>query len=106
MCICIYKNSKLVVSITTHLIEKNWCWCTRYLMEIKIDPENPRYSTYNNEFVIGKSTLDKEKYDVLVFASRSIEVAYIPDFIEIIGQCSFEQCIYLTDFKFSKFSKI
>lgn len=49
------------------------------LTTINIDPNNPRYSMYDNgKLMIGKSSIESEKYDVLLFADRSIKCVTIP----------------------------
>ena len=50
---------------------------------------------YENEFIIGRSSLDKEYYDVLAFCVRDIQVAEIPNFIEVIAPYSFQNCTNL-----------
>lgn len=42
--------------------------------KIKIDPENPCYSYYDDRYIIGKSTKNADNYDTLVFASRDITI--------------------------------
>ena len=56
--------------------------------------------------IIGKSTLEQEHYDVLVFCIRNIENIKIPDFIEIIDSYSFQECHKLQSVEFPSNLKI
>lgn len=76
------------------------------LNKIIIDPNNPRYKIYENNFIIGKSSTDQENYDILVFCVRNIEIAKIPDFIEIIGSYAFNSCQLLKRIEFTNNSKL
>lgn len=87
-------------------LEDGWCDYTGNLTKIIIDLSNPRYSMYKDEYIIGKSTLNQSNYDILVFAVRNIENAFIPNFIEIIGPYSFCVCENLKKIEFPSDSKI
>lgn len=87
-------------------LEDGWCDYTQYLTEIEVSSENPRYSKYGDKFIIGKSTLEQENYDVLVFAVRDIKETIIPNFIEIIGSYSFSACNELFTIEFPPDSKV
>ena len=76
-----------------------WCSETHKIKRINVDPENPFYKSYDDRFIIGKSNPEQENFDVLVFCSRNVDEVTIPDFIEIIGPSSFEQCIKLRSIK-------
>lgn len=73
-------------------LREGWCNGALQLKKIKIDQNNNCYSLYNDQFIVGKSSFEKRKFDVLVFAPRDIEKATIPSFIEIIGSCAFNAC--------------
>ena len=77
-------------------LKKGWCNGTSQLKKINIMPNNKRYSIYNDKFIIGKSSIEKDDFDVLVFASRDIKKVVIPSFIEIIGAYAFMDCISLS----------
>ena len=102
-----YSNIKSI-TIPPSLIdlEEGWCKNALYLNEFKVSEKNPKYSNYENQFIIGKSSSDKENFDVLVFCSRNVEIAIIPDFIEIIGAYSFQGCNKLQQVLFQDDSKL
>ena len=55
-------------------IKEEFCEESKKLTNIKIDPENPCYSYYDDRYIIGKSTKNADNYDTLVFASRDITI--------------------------------
>ena len=60
------------------------------LSSIEIDQENKTYISYDNKFVLIKSSIEKETFDFLVSSVRDkMPVCTIPNFIEIIGPSSF-----------------
>lgn len=46
-------------------------------------------SFYNDSFIIGKSDIKSDNFDILYFARRDIENAIIPPFIKIIAPFAF-----------------
>lgn len=58
------------------------------------------------KYILGKSDLKKDNYDVLVFAVRSIESILIPSFVEIIGASAFQSCCKLKEIEFTNNSKL
>lgn len=73
-------------------LEKGWCKDTGSLTSIKIDENHPLYKSYENTFIIGKSSIKQKNYDVLVFCNRDVKQVTIPSFIKFIDAFSFEQC--------------
>ena len=63
-------------------LKYRWCRGTSKLNKITISEENLRYSLYQNKLVIGKSLVDQQNFDVLVFCARDVEKVTIPDFME------------------------
>ena len=96
------------ITIPSSLIElkEKWCYGANKLNNIRIHPNNPHFKLYENKFIIGKSNQNEEKFDVLVFCMRNVETVQIPDFIEIIGSCAFEQCNKIQTVEFSDNSKL
>lgn len=75
-------------------LQEGWCRHLPHLTNVKISPknENFKFSDGNENLIVGKSDKNKEKYDVLVFATRDIKRADIPNDIVYINQSSFEHC--------------
>ena len=82
------------LSIPTNLVnlEEGWCSGAEKLKRIEVSPYNPRYKSYGNELVIGKTSMDSDNFDVLVFCNRIIENIKIPSFIKHIGPYAFNCC--------------
>lgn len=63
------------------------------LTKVTITPGNPRYICCDDKFVCGKSSLEKDDYDVLVFCNRSIQDDItLPNFVSIIDEYAFDRC--------------
>ena len=87
-------------------LKDNWCSYVYELKQIKVMPNNPRYKVYDDKFIIGKSSIEQDNYDILVFCVRNIENVTIPSFIEIIGPYSFSHCKNLQQIEIPNDSKL
>lgn len=88
-------------------LQERWCFNSPNLKEIKVMPNNPIFSTCNNnEVLLKKSSNSKENYDVLVFAIQNIDALKILDDIEIISPFAFFNCNKLKTVDFSPESKL
>ena len=69
-----------------------WASFTQDLIEVTIDPNNKYYKNYeeNEKLIFGKSNIDSDEFDVLVFACRNIKSFVIPPNIKIIASNAFE----------------
>lgn len=67
-----------------------------YLTKIDISPDNHYYKIYEDKFIIGKSMVETENFDNLVFAVKNIKKATIPYFIKHICSCAFQFCTELS----------
>lgn len=74
---------------TVTTLEEGWCSNMESLINVKIRENNKRYKNFNDQIVIGKSDINNDNYDVLVFVSRDVKELQIPSFIKIIGSYSF-----------------
>lgn len=103
-----YLSSIEELSIPSSLIDlkKGWCLSTPKLYTILISPNNPKYSYFDNKYIIGKSSIYTDEYDDLVFCSRDVENALIPSFIKHIRSCAFSSCKMLTKISISPDSKL
>lgn len=57
---------------------------------------------YYDKFIIGKSDLKSDNYDILYFSRRDIKTANIPSFIKRIASNAFEGCYYLRQIEFDE----
>ena len=67
---------------------------------------NDHYIYFDDKYLLGKSSPESDAFDVLLFARRDIEFAYIPSFIKRIGPYSFEKCKSLNIVEISSDSKL
>lgn len=82
----------LTIPSKVEKLENGWCEKVDRLKNINIMKENKCFTWYNDQFILGKSDPKSDKFDVLLFARRDIQVANIPSFIKRIGPCAFENC--------------
>lgn len=85
------------------------CFCsTTKLEKVKISPQNKylKYLDDDEMIVIGKSDLNSDLFDVLVFASRFVQTLTIPSFIRHIGKTSASGCQFLKYVFFEKESNL
>ena len=75
------------------------------LQKIDVSEGNPIFKSYDN-FILGKLSVDKQDYDVLIFAERDIKNATIPSFIKIIGPYAFNFCTNLEKVEISNDSEL
>lgn len=61
------------------------CLGTHGLRKIEINSNNQRYFLYNdNKMIIGKSSIENEYFDVIVFVACDVKKVIIPNFIKHI----------------------
>lgn len=96
------------ISLPSKVSELNegWCHDTPNLTQITVIPNNKNFSFLNEKFIVGKSSIDNDNYDILFFAIRNIEKVIIPSFIKIIGPYSFETCNKLSKIELSNDSEL
>lgn len=80
----------LTIPPSVTILGEEWCDSTSNLIKVIIMPNNPRYKNYDEKMVIGKSDIESDEYDVLVFVSRDVQSVTIPSNIKIIGPNSFD----------------
>ena len=71
-----------------------------------VSPKNQRYCCYEDKMIIGKTNINKDNYDCLIFCIRDIEHIQIPNFIEHICSCSFNNCARFEEIIFPSDSKL
>ena len=96
------------VGIPSNLIDLNegWCNSTSKLNTISVSKNNPRYFCLNDQFIIGKSSLNSKNYDELVFCVRNVKNVVLPNFIEQICSFAFDECKQLQKFEIQNNSKL
>ena len=62
------------------------------LTKVSVMPNNPVLMSIDDKIICKKSSIEKVDFDVLVFCIFKIDKVTIPNFIEVIGISSFENC--------------
>lgn len=91
ICKSAFKNSELSsLDIPENLIDlqQGWCKGLEKLESIIVSPKNKRFILFQEEFLIGKSDINKDDYDSLYFACHKNTVINIPSFIKYINSYS------------------
>ena len=67
------------------------------MTNVIISPNNQnfKYLDESHQIIVGKSDKSKGKFDVLIFASRTIEKVEIPPYIKRIESYAFQSCTKL-----------
>ena len=97
------------ITISKNLVDLKFGWCdqTINVNKIIVSPNNPIYSCFGEKFVIGKSSIENDEYDVLVFCVRNIDMkVIIPSFIKRIESYSFCCCEKLSVIEIPEDSKL
>lgn len=58
---------KLQIPSKPNHLGYGWCNCIKCLVEIEVSANNKHYSYIYNEFLVGKSDLNIDKFDILYF---------------------------------------
>lgn len=81
------------ISIPKNLVDLKYGWCNEVkIKQINVNLKNPMYKSIDDKMIIGKSSIENDEYDVLVFGIRNITTVTIPNFIKSIGPFSFDNC--------------
>lgn len=79
-----------IPSEVTNLI-KGWCIDTPKLSKVIVSPMNRRFCLFDDQIIIGKTSIEQSDYDCLVFCCRTAKQVTIPNFIKYIDSYSFDQ---------------
>ena len=79
---------------------------TSNFVSLNIMPNNKILTKYGQFYILEKSSIEKDQYDVLFYARKNIEVAIIPSFIKRIAKSAFEYCSKLKKIEFEKNSQL
>lgn len=74
-------------------LAESWCIGTKKLTHATIMPNNKRYKNYTDNMIIGKSDINRDEYDILVFVCRNAKSIEIPPFIKEISPYSFSESL-------------
>lgn len=97
----------LILPSKLNILEEGWCSKTTELTKIIISPENPYFKYLNNtqKVLIGKSNLEADDYDNIVFANRHMPTIFVPPNIKRINSDAFSYS-KLQNIKFAENSQL
>ena len=92
------RSSLRRISIPSDILalKNGWCAYTPNLTEVNIiqrKTENIKYFD-NKKFIVGKTDLSSDEYDILIYARRDLVQVNIPPFIKEIGSYAFVYCSF------------
>lgn len=93
------KIKSLLIPSKLTMLCKGWNEQIPKLSKITVMPGNLSYADIDHhQLLLGKSYPEKKNFDTLIFASRLIRSANIPDTIEIIDRNAFQFCRKMKSF--------
>lgn len=98
--------STLKIPASVEDLNEGWCNSTMNLNHISISEKNKRYKVIDNKVIIGKSDLNDDNYDNLIFACRDIINCTVPSYIKHISSYSFKECQRLNSIIFPDNSEL
>lgn len=87
-------------------LQEGWCSTAPNLTRVNVSPQNPRYRSIDNKFIIGKKIIEQTNFDCFVFCSRDVKGITIPSCIKHISPFSFSDCKNLQKVEFASDSKL
>lgn len=97
---------ELTIPGNIETFKKYWCMSTLNLNKVIISPNNKNFKFYDDKFIIGKSDISTDDFDVIIFAPRNVTNVVIPSFIKKIASCAFYNCFNLKKVEFSNDSQL
>lgn len=86
------------IFLPASLVELDDEWCVRSsILKVDVDKNNPLYSLYEDQLLIGKSSIEQDFFDVLVFCARDANITTIPSFIKKIKPYAFFRCYKINE---------
>lgn len=80
---------KITIPASLDELEDGWSCNTTLLTQVFVSPHNKRYKTHTDKIIIGKSDINSDTYDILVFACRDIIQCLLPRSIKHISPYAF-----------------
>lgn len=89
-------------------LEDGWCNYTSQLNSIIISDENKNfcYLYEDKKIILGKSNLDQDIFDIIIFGCRELSELIIPKYIKRIDSSAFSNCIFLESVEIEENSEL
>lgn len=97
---------KLTIPASVKEFQEGWCSFTPKLTKVEVSPDNPNFTSIDNEIIIGKSNENSSDFDLFIFASRSISRVLISESIKRICAYSFNDCYNVKYIQFKRDSQL
>lgn len=101
---CQLKKIEIPSSVTQ--LKEGWLGQRWNPIDVLISPGNKVYKYINDSIIVGKSDLNSDEFDVVVYASFEIEKVIIPSSIKYIDSFAFFNCQILEKVEFQSDSNL
>lgn len=102
------RSSIEAISFPSQLVnlKKGWCRWAYNITKVRVNPENQRFKSFDDKFILKKSSIGQAEYDSLIFCVRDIEAFTVQTFIKRISSFAFEGCSLLKNIDIPDDSKL
>lgn len=102
------RSSIEAISFPSQLVnlKKGWCRWAYNITKVRVNPENQRFKSFDDKFILKKSSIGQAEYDSLIFCVRDIEAFTVQTFIKRISSFAFEGCSLLKNIDIPYDSKL
>ena len=76
------------------------------MTNVNVNPSNPRFKMYEGKMIIGKTDIEQDNYNCLVFCSRDVKTVKTPNFTKRNNSCAFNLCRDLRQVEIPSDSKL
>lgn len=103
----LYNLESITIPSDIETFTERWCERTVKLNNITIIPKKKQnIILYDNKFILGKSDLQSNTFDILYFARRDVENVTIPSYISKIASNAFYSCNHIKKVEFEANSQL
>ncbi|KAK8849967.1 hypothetical protein M9Y10_018560 [Tritrichomonas musculus] len=99
---------QIQIPANVETLEDGWCNFTECLVNVSISPKNKNFMFLpdQNKIMIGKSNIEQDDFDILMFACRDIKNVVVPSYIKRINSSAFFECRHLKNVEISDDSQL
>lgn len=83
--------TRISIPASTIELKDEWCRDIKFCNHVEVESGNARYLSVDGKYIIGKSNIEREDYDMLIICSCDLVEMNIPDTIRIIGPFALAQ---------------
>lgn len=86
--------------------DKDWRANLEFLNEINAVQKENKFICFDGTFLLKKSDIKSDIFDILLFAGRSLDIAVVPSHIERISSSAFNMCSDLAGIEYNDDSEL